>query len=124
MLVNSGVATYPRDEYFGKQPAFLPRTLVLQAEPVQLVPIKGSHFVLWTSPACFASATRTFLSGRKPQEGARCIETVPQAHIVGPPRPTCRSLSSCCWHSMQVCTAGVASSRASGISLPHSTQMP
>ena len=46
-----------------------------------------------------------------------------EAHIVGP-RPVPCSCSMRSWHCTQVCTVGVASRRASGISRPHETQMP
>lgn len=102
LLVESGLPTYPRDDYFGKLPHQLPRTLVLQGtlDPkthydaalshaavlrqagggqVDVVTVdSGSHFVLWTRPQCFESAARAFVTGT--HKGDHTCITVRSSH--------------------------------------------
>jgi hypothetical protein len=60
---------------------------------------------------------------RRPCRPLPALAQPARFHIVGP-RPLRCSFSRVFWQSMQVSTVGVASSRSSGISLPHSTQIP
>jgi pimeloyl-ACP methyl ester carboxylesterase len=87
LLLNAGLPSYARDEYYGRLPDVVPRMLVMQGTldpkthydgalshvmalrqvglgPVDMVTLEnGSHFALWTSPSCFESAVRFFLAG-------------------------------------------------------------
>jgi pimeloyl-ACP methyl ester carboxylesterase len=85
LLVSPAVPLYAHDATFGKEPAHLPRTLVLQgtldpktpfegaerhvamlkkAGPVTLLAVKDApHFVLFTAPLCFEAAAQSFVRG-------------------------------------------------------------
>lgn len=93
MLARAPLAPYPRDAWFGRTPARLPPTLVLQGEldgktpydaalrhidvlrragPVQLYKGERSgHFVLWSNPACAQWTMRQFVLGAAQQQ--RCV---------------------------------------------------
>lgn len=86
LLINTGLPAYEPDQYFGKVPASLPPSLVLQGtwDPkthyegavehiaslkktgkLTLVTVnEAPHFILWTAPGCFAKASRAFLAGQ------------------------------------------------------------
>lgn len=94
LLVDSPVPTYAKDTAFGKRPAALPRTLVMQgtldpntsyegardhAERLSRVGSvrfhtveRGAHLLAFTAPQCFAAATAAFL-GHSDVAGA-CTE--------------------------------------------------
>jgi len=94
ILAGSTLPRYPRDAWFGRDPARLPPTLVLHGTldpkthidgarqhvaklrergPVGLVAIQGApHFILWTAPGCFERHVGAFVAGRKPSD-ADCM---------------------------------------------------
>lgn len=94
ILATSTLPRTPHDALFGRDPAWLPPTLVLhgtldpkthydgalahvaslrQAGPVGLVTVDGApHFILWTAPACFEHQVGAFVAGVKPVD-ATCM---------------------------------------------------
>jgi len=92
ILAGGGLPTYARDQYFGRLPASMPPTLILQGTldpktpwagaqamlevlqqsaggPVALASVaKAPHFILWTAPACFEQASRRFIAGQPAQD--------------------------------------------------------
>ena len=94
LLASSTLPRYPRDAWFGRDPARLPPTLVLQGTldpkthydgarrhagalrergPLGLVAVRGApHFILWTAPGCFERHVSAFAAGRKPVD-AECM---------------------------------------------------
>jgi hypothetical protein len=72
---------------------------------------------------CRYSRSGACMARRRPCRPLPALAQPARFHIVGP-RPLRCSFSRVFWQSMQVSTVGVASSRSSGISLPHSTQIP
>ncbi len=95
LLVDSPVPTYPKDAAFGKSPATLPRTLVVQGTldqstgyagaklhaamlskvgDVQFHTVEdGAHFLALVAPQCFADATRAFVEGRAVPERCQSV---------------------------------------------------
>lgn len=96
-LVGGASNAYPRDRFFGKRPAALPPTLVLQGDLDPKTPYRGAvahierlkrsgrvslatveggpHFLALTAPDCFVAATRAFLATKA--VGARaCAITI------------------------------------------------
>lgn len=91
-LVDPGLPLYARDAHFGRVPARLPRTLVLQgaldpktpfdgarmqvetlagAGSVTLIPVADApHFILMNAPDCFEAAVRGFVAGGAGRAGA------------------------------------------------------
>jgi pimeloyl-ACP methyl ester carboxylesterase len=94
LLATSTLPRYPRDAWFGADPAWLPPTLVLHGTldpkthydgarehvaalrrhgPAGLVSVTGApHFILWTAPACFERQVSAFVAGGKPAD-ASCM---------------------------------------------------
>lgn len=95
LLASSTLPRYPRDGYFGRDPARLPPTLILQGSldpkthydgarlhaaalgrhgPVSLVTVAGApHFILWLAPGCFERHVAAFVSNRKAAPAAQRI---------------------------------------------------
>jgi pimeloyl-ACP methyl ester carboxylesterase len=85
LLLQPTLPLYARDDYFGKQPAWLPPTLVFsgtldpktpyaaavehaallrRSGQVRQVAVTGMpHFILWVAPDCFERHTRAFVGG-------------------------------------------------------------
>ena len=85
LLLQPALPVYARDDYFGKQPAWLPPTLVLsgtldpktphagavehvaalrRSGKVRHVAVTGMpHFILWVAPDCFERHARDFVGG-------------------------------------------------------------
>ena len=88
LLLNNGLPTYRRDDYYARLPMRIPRMLVLQgtwdaktpyragagqvgllqynkAGDVSLSTVQHApHFILWTAPACFEQAVTRFIGGK------------------------------------------------------------
>jgi pimeloyl-ACP methyl ester carboxylesterase len=103
LLLQPTLPVYPRDDYFGKQPAWLPPTLVLsgtldpktpypaavehvaalrRSGKVRHVAVTGMpHFILWVAPDCFERHVGAFVGGRgAPETNLACeAATVPEA---------------------------------------------
>ncbi|PIB94518.1 peptidase S33 family protein [Caulobacter sp. FWC2] len=95
-LVGGAADAYPRDAWFGKRPAKLPPTLVLQGDmdpktpyagaaaqvgalkaagPIALTTVKGGpHFLAFTAPDCFVTATRAFVATKRPGRGTCSVK--------------------------------------------------
>ncbi len=93
-LVDAPVPTYPRDAWFGRMPAVLPRTLVIHgtldpntpyagaqahaallaaAGPVSLSTVeRGAHMLSFVAPHCFVAAASAFVA--QAPVPARCSE--------------------------------------------------
>jgi len=98
LLVSGSVPRYPRDAWFGKTPATLPRTLILhgtldpntayagaqehaallrRSGPVTFHTIdRGAHLLPLVAPSCFVSAVGSFINGNVMSE--RCAEPAPK----------------------------------------------
>ncbi len=92
LLLDNGLPTYKRDEYYARLPRRVPRLLVLQgtldaktpygaaagqvallkynnAGDVALSTVRNApHFILWTAPACFEQASVRFIAGKAAQD--------------------------------------------------------